>query len=977
MNSDAVILQKLFRLTRGDLDSAVFPVPDIPEAIGRMRPVRLARVSRFWTEEAGGESLSESTHRLVTGLYGQEAPWMFALRGRPRGIECWFGTAGEADRLIGMLRSAYPDCRIGDHAGVEPLSPGVPPESFVVCGIPAHPSDPSLARLSPADRLIRGMLGADWLYLVLCQPLVRASVLRAINETTAEIRDIRATYLLKTSAIDETDRTAERYVELLNKKLERLERARWSGFWDVRVIVASADAAQLALARSLVYSAFSAGEATATPLRCCPCSRSATQMPEIEPLTGEEATVLACPPADEYPGYEVVDYARFGVDAGESSKERTSGLSLGAIIDRGLDTGNRLRMPYRNLAKHALMSGVTGSGKSNTCLYLLQQLWNEARIPFLVIESAKSEYRALLAHIPEARVFTAGDETIAPLRLNPMEAPAGTLMQTHIDYLKSLFSAAFVLYPPMPYVLEQSIQEVYEDRGWNLAANRNARGETSARSFPTLGDLADKVAEVVGRMGYDQRTTMDVKAGLLARLNQLRLGGGKGPMFDTRRSTDIEHLFGSPCVLELKSIVSDDEKAFLIGLLLIRLYEQREAEGETDSLRHVTLIEEAHRLLRNTTTEQGSEVAANPRGRAIEVFANILSEIRAFGEGILIAEQIPAKLTPDAIKNTNLKLVHRLVAEDDRRLVGNSMNLDEAQTRALALLRVGEAVAFTDGLNKAALVRVPLADAKSQPEKQLAAVVSAMRAQGEKDAIGLLPFPGCSACPSAQRGCSAPSVSTVWGLEQLLLPFVRLFNAVRLHGDNAVACLQEFTRLADSQPSHQTASHYCLMLRLFEREIDRRGQFFGWSWSELERAVETGSQVLLLLNGQIESAEATVSGCALAAMADFSNLMRKLHENAAPPYAGCAACRAPCQYRYDIESRPAEESVRDFQSAQSDRRRSLRQLFDICRRAVSPWFPRAAVNAAALCFAVQKMHRSGLRSDMQEQAASRFAAFVR
>jgi hypothetical protein len=164
------------------------------------------------------------------------------------------------------------------------------------------------------------------------------------------------------------------------------------------------------------------------------------------------------------------------------------------------------------LAKHALIVGVTGSGKTNTCFALLDQLWNSGKgTPFLVIESAKAEYRTLLKTrgFSGLNVFTVGDESCSPLRLNPFEVPEGVLVQSHIDYLKSLFAAAFVLYPPMPYVLEQSIQEIYEDRGWDLAQNVNRRGRNSSRLFPTLADLAAKVKTVIERMGYDERITMD------------------------------------------------------------------------------------------------------------------------------------------------------------------------------------------------------------------------------------------------------------------------------------------------------------------------------------------------------------------------------------------------------------------------------------------------------------------------------------
>lgn len=267
----------------------------------------------------------------------------------------------------------------------------------------------------------------------------------------------------------------------------------------------------------------------------------------------------------------------------------------------------------------------------------------------------------------------------------------------------------------MPYVLEQSLEELYQDHGWDLTRNINTRGAGPARGFPTLTDLYGKVGAVVDRMGYDEQITMNVRSGLQARINQLRVGGGKGLMLDTRRSVPIDDLFGAPCILELKQVVSDDEKAFMMGLVLIRLHEHYESGigAPQPGLRHVTLIEEAHRLLRNTPSQLGSEVVANPKGHAIEVFANILSEIRAYGEGMLIAEQVPVKLTPDAIKNTSLKVVHRLLAEDDRRAVGETIGLTPSQSRYLRTLEVGEAVAFAEGVRTPVLVSVPKTAAKS------------------------------------------------------------------------------------------------------------------------------------------------------------------------------------------------------------------------------------------------------------------------
>jgi hypothetical protein len=205
---------------------------------------------------------------------------------------------------------------------------------------------------------------------------------------------------------------------------------------------------------------------------------------------------------------------------------------------------------------------------------------------------------------------------------------------------------------------------------------------------------------------------MDVQAALKARVNSLRIGG-KGLMLDSRVSLSEQDLFRHPTILELKQFVNDEEKAFVIGLLMVRLYEYYEGRSRLNrspghnGLGHITLIEEAHRLLKNVNTESSGEESANPKGKAVETFANILSEIRAYGEGVLIAEQIPVKLTPDAIKNTNLKIVQRMVAADDREVMGETINLTETQKKFITTMQVGEALAYSEGLHKPLLIQIP------------------------------------------------------------------------------------------------------------------------------------------------------------------------------------------------------------------------------------------------------------------------------
>ncbi|MDQ7054302.1 MAG: hypothetical protein Q9P14_15970 [candidate division KSB1 bacterium] len=292
-------------------------------------------------------------------------------------------------------------------------------------------------------------------------------------------------------------------------------------------------------------------------------------------------------------------------------------------------------------------------------------------------------------------------------------------MQSHIDHLKAVFFSSFALYPPMPYVLEECLYRVYLNKGWNLITSTNRRG-VCAEAYPTLDDLYNQIAPVVERLGYEERLAMDIRAALETRINSLRLGA-KGLMLNTRQVPDLDRLFRQPTVLELKYVGNEDEKAFLMGLIFMLLYEYREARAgqpPADGL-HLLVIEEAHRLLRNTDRQRRSD-EANTRAEAIEAFSNMLAEIRAYGQGVIIADQIPSHLAPEVLKNTNLKIAHRTVAFDERETLGQAMVCNDKQRLHLARLRAGEAVLYQEGMDAPNLIRVHLLEAnkKLAPDNQ-------------------------------------------------------------------------------------------------------------------------------------------------------------------------------------------------------------------------------------------------------------------
>ena len=374
------------------------------------------------------------------------------------------------------------------------------------------------------------------------------------------------------------------------------------------------------------------------------------------------------------------------------------------------------QIPYSvnvdSLTKHTLVAGVTGTGKTNTVMQLLTNA-DELKIPFLVIEPAKTAYRALLRHAVGKRlkIFTLGNENVSPLRMNPFEVLEGTSINTHIDMLRSAFGAGFGMWTPLPQVLEQCLHAIYEDRGWEMASDDNHRLGTRAtpEAFPTLSDLIRKVDELIPRLGYDEKISSDIRASLRTRINGLRTGG-KGRMLDVIHSMPMDLLLEGPTVVELDQLGDDDDKAFLMSLLLIRLFEYQRREGRSDTLQHLLVIEEAHRLLGNVTSK-GSQEEANPKGKAVEAFANLLSEIREFGQGVIIADQSPVRLAPDVMKNTNLKIAHRTVALEDRVALSGAMAMSEPQTVSLATLEPGVAAVFAEGEDAPLLVHIkPIKD---------------------------------------------------------------------------------------------------------------------------------------------------------------------------------------------------------------------------------------------------------------------------
>lgn len=461
------------------------------------------------------------------------------------------------------------------------------------------------------------------------------------------------------------------------------------------------------------------------------------------------------------PGIEVREPMPDFEPGGRRAQVKPDEIHLGSF-----QRGGAVTVRLKDLTRHGLIAGLPGSGKTNTCLYILSQL-QERRVPFLVIEPAKTEYRGLIRQtgFEDLLVFTLGDETTAPFRLNPFELLPGVRLEVHLEALNVAINAAMPQFGVLPTIIEEALEEVYAARGWRPTdVGPEGKGDGSDRRlFPTLAEFYRTALEVVQARGYRGELHDNILAAVKGRIGSL-LRGSKGRMFNCRRSIPLALLFDRPAVLELDSL-NDDAKGLAMMFLLILLREHRQAQarrsGELSAgLRHLLLIEEAHRIMENVASVGPSEVAADTRAKAVRMVSDFLVEMRAYGQGVLIAEQSPEKLAPDAVRNTNLKIGHMLPGRQDREALAAAMIMDEAQERFLGKLRVGQAAVFMSGFEKATFMSVPpykdgVGFADFLPD---AAVRQHMARFYHEQTRALLPFDGCRFCgePCVHRDAIEP-----------------------------------------------------------------------------------------------------------------------------------------------------------------------------------------------------------------------------
>ncbi|WP_312484911.1 ATP-binding protein [Stutzerimonas nitrititolerans] len=431
-------------------------------------------------------------------------------------------------------------------------------------------------------------------------------------------------------------------------------------------------------------------------------------------VSGKEMAIQLSLPRRSTSTVSVVETQVFGrkvqrLDGQDPQCTDTRKLTLGNIRHLWENLPQPIELDMDQLSSHVFISGSTGAGKSNTLYEMLSQI-SAAGVPFLVIEPAKGEYKNIFGQRPDVTVLGTHPAHSALLRINPFRFPAAIHVLEHVDRLVEIFNVCWPMYAAMPAVLKDAILQAYQRCGWDLESSLN---RYSAKLFPTFVDLLDTLQQVIEASAYSQELKGNYIGSLSTRIKSLT-NGLNGQLF-AAGEIDNEVLFDSNVIVDLSRIGSAETKALIMGILVMRLSEHRMAHGGMNQpLQHVTVLEEAHNILKRSSGEGGGE-GSDMVGKSVEMLTNAIAEMRTYGEGFIIADQSPHAVDIAAIRNTNTKIIMRLPDEMDRRLLGKSVALRDEQLEEIARLPQGVAIVYQNDWLEPVLCQVRKFAGKETP----------------------------------------------------------------------------------------------------------------------------------------------------------------------------------------------------------------------------------------------------------------------
>lgn len=387
-------------------------------------------------------------------------------------------------------------------------------------------------------------------------------------------------------------------------------------------------------------------------------------------------------------------------------------IVLGNVSHMGVKTKAEARLNLQGITGHVFITGTPGSGKSTTVYRMIDDLTRhnvrgrktDRKIKFLIVEPAKGEYKNVFGGRKDVTVFTVGGKIGTFLSFNPFCFPKGTSVKVHISSIVDIFNACWQMYAAMSSILKRAIVRIYEDRGWDLVANKCYGTDP----FPTFVDLLSELPRVVDESEFSAEVKGNYTGALVERIRDLTEGIER-EIFLGKTYVDEDLLLGENAIVDLSEGLSDDARALIMGFLVLKMKERYKSScGEKDMnlpLQHVTILEEAHCLLRKTSMAQSAD-GANVQGKAVQMITSAIREMRTYGEGFIIVDQSPAALDESVMSCVGTKIVHRLPSVSDYTMVGRSMSLSEEQLPELSRLGTGVAAVIQGGWSGCVLVKV-------------------------------------------------------------------------------------------------------------------------------------------------------------------------------------------------------------------------------------------------------------------------------
>lgn len=437
-------------------------------------------------------------------------------------------------------------------------------------------------------------------------------------------------------------------------------------------------------------------------------------------ISGKELALHLGLPRATVSGLPVIEHAEFGKEVVKYQIHHKTEhvrpedrIALGKVFDLGQVTEKVVELENKSLTMHTFITGSTGSGKSNTVYQMLAEL-HQDKIPFLVVEPAKGEYKDVFGNWPDVNVYSTNPNVAPLININPFKFPESIHVLEHIDGLVEIFSVCWPMYDAMPAFFKEGILRSYEAVGWDLGSSTFEGDEPE---YPDFETLADELERLIGESDYASDVKSNYRGALITRVRSLSVGLNK--FVFSQAQTPYEKIFDENCILDISRVKSSETKALIMGLVVYILNEYRidTKDASNSGCKHITVLEEAHNLLKNASGMESELVR-----KSVEMITNTIAEIRTYGEGFVIVDQSPSSVDIAAIKNTNTKIVLRTPEANDREAVGRSIGLTESQVNEIAKLPSGVAVVYQNNWANPVLTNIYKAKVTESPYKNPAPI---------------------------------------------------------------------------------------------------------------------------------------------------------------------------------------------------------------------------------------------------------------